>query len=113
MQPEVPPFVRLRGAAEMPAGTSRAVRAGDYDLALFNVRGEFYALENSCPHQGGPIADGWLEDAVIVCPWHGWCFDVRTGKMTLGEYARVPRFRVQQDGRDLLVATRPEAEDAE
>lgn len=91
----------------MAEGTSRAVNAGVYDVAVFNVRGEFYALENLCPHQGGPIADGWLEEAVIACPWHGWCFDVRTGKMTLGDYARVPRFAVQRDGADLLVGTQP------
>ena len=108
-----PSFVRVRSGAELPAGASRSVRAGNFDVAIFNVDGEFFALENNCPHQGGPIAEGWLEANVISCPWHGWCFDVRSGKMTLGEFARIPRFAVQRDGSDLLVACEPMLETEE
>ncbi len=100
-------YVRIVGGAALPPGTARAVTAGRYDVAVFNVAGTFYALENSCPHQGGPIADGWLENAIITCPWHGWCFDVRSGKMTLGNYAMLPRFAVRTDGGDLLVSMHP------
>lgn len=100
-------FVRLRNAADIAPGSSRAYSIDRYEVAVFNVGGEFFALENSCPHQGGPLADGWLEEAQITCPWHGWCFDVRSGKMTLGDYARVARFAVQRSGRDLLVSTEP------
>lgn len=107
IEPGPAAFVRVRRGAEMAAGTARAVRAGAYEVALFNVGGEFYALENVCPHQGGPLADGWLEGTGITCPWHGWCFDVRTGKMALGDFASVRRFRVQRDGSDLLVAVQP------
>lgn len=113
IEPQQPAFVRVRRAAEMPAGSSRAITIGRYDVALFNIAGEFYGLENSCPHQGGPIADGWLEEATITCPWHGWCFDVRSGKMPLGDFARVRRFEVQRDGADLLVSAQPLEEDDE
>ena len=102
-----PELIRIRGGAQILPGTARAARVGRYDVAIFNVGGELFALENSCPHQGGPLADGWLENGLVTCPWHGWCFDVRTGKMTLGDYARVPRFAVVRDGADLLVASRP------
>lgn len=51
-----------------------------YGIALFNVDGQIYALENLCPHAGGPIGDGILEDNVIACPWHGWKFNVCTGQ---------------------------------
>jgi nitrite reductase/ring-hydroxylating ferredoxin subunit len=101
-------FIRLKGAAALAPGTACAASAGRYEAAIFNVNGEFHAIENRCPHQGGPLADGWLEENIITCPWHGWCFDVRTGKMTLGEFARVPRFTVQRDGLDLLISTEPE-----
>lgn len=110
MQPQPAAFVRIRNAAALSPGRSRAVSVGAYEVAIFNVDGEFYALENSCPHQGGPLADGWLEAEVIICPWHGWCFDVRSGKMTLGDYARVATFQVQRDGPDLLVAAQPNEE---
>ncbi|MFN2448236.1 MAG: Rieske (2Fe-2S) protein [Candidatus Baltobacteraceae bacterium] len=107
MQPQAPKFIRVAGAAALAPGSASSVSVGAYDVALFNVDGEFYALENSCPHQGGPLADGWLEGSTITCPWHGWCFEVRSGKMTLGEFARVARFAVRREGSDLLIGSRP------
>lgn len=108
MQPSNPPsFKRIASAHDLPPGTGRPFALGRYEVALFNVDGQFYALENSCPHQGGPIADGWLEGTTITCPWHGWCFDVRTGKMTLGDFARVRQFEVQRHGDDLYVSDEP------
>jgi len=100
-------FVRVAGPQEIAPGKARAVVAGRYDVALFNINGAYYALENSCPHQGGPIAEGWVEDFTVVCPWHAWCFDVRTGSMTLGDFAIIPRFevRVEQDG--IYLSTEP------
>lgn len=108
IQPDMPSaFERIPGAAEIPAGAGRAFSVGRYEVAVFNVGGELFALENSCPHQGGPLADGWLEASLVTCPWHGWCFDVRTGRMTLGNFARVTRFAVERDGSDLLIGTQP------
>lgn len=100
-------FVRAGDVSNMPPGTARPFSLGHYDVAIFNIDGEFYALENVCPHQGGPLADGWLEGPNVTCPWHGWCFDVRTGKMTLGDFARVRRFAVRREGDDLFVSTEP------
>jgi nitrite reductase (NADH) small subunit len=100
-------FVRIAAVTEVPPGTGRAYAVGRYDIALFNVGGQFYALENSCPHQGGPIADGWLEGPEVTCPWHGWCFDVRSGKMTLGDFARIARFAVDVRGSDVYVSEEP------
>jgi nitrite reductase/ring-hydroxylating ferredoxin subunit len=100
-------FVRIARTSDIPPGEGRAYAVGRYEVAVFNVDGKLYALENSCPHQGGPLADGWMEGALITCPWHGWCFDVRSGKMTLGDYAFVPRFELQLRGDDLYVSTEP------
>jgi nitrite reductase/ring-hydroxylating ferredoxin subunit len=105
-------FVRIAAVADVPPGTGRAFAVGRYEIALFNVGGRFYALENSCPHQGGPIADGWLEDAEVTCPWHGWCFDVRSGKMTLGDFARIARFAVDVRDSDVYVSEEPHDTDA-
>jgi len=101
-------FERVADASEVPAGTSKAFAVGRFEVAVFNVGGTFYGLENCCPHQGGPLADGWLEGAQITCPWHAWCFDVRDGKMTLGDFARVPRFAVKELDGAILVRTEPE-----
>lgn len=100
-------FVRIAAAADIPPGAGRPFALGRYEIAVFNVNGTFYALENSCPHQGGPIAGAWLEGAEVTCPWHGWCFDVRSGKMTLGDFARITRFAVQVRDGDLYVNPDP------
>jgi nitrite reductase (NADH) small subunit len=50
------------------------------EIALFNIQGQICALENICPHMGGPLGEGDLEGCVVTCPWHGWEFDVRSGE---------------------------------
>jgi nitrite reductase/ring-hydroxylating ferredoxin subunit len=48
-------------------------------VALFNVEGSIFALDNACPHRGGPLGQGELDGCVVACPWHAWRWDVRTG----------------------------------
>lgn len=100
-------FVRVAPVAAVPPGKTYTVTVGRFEVALFNVGGTIYALENACPHQGGPLADGYLEGALVTCPWHAWCFDVRSGKMTLGDFAVVPRFDVRVENGSILVGTEP------
>ena len=59
--------------------TRFALPDGD-ELAVFNVNGEFYAIENFCPHKGAPLSEGTMCGYVVECGWHGWEFDVRTGQ---------------------------------
>ena len=66
---------------DVPEGRSATVElANGTELALFNVGGEFYAIENFCPHKGAPLADGRLYGHTVECDWHGWRFDVQTGE---------------------------------
>lgn len=104
-------FVRVGDVAEVPPGTAKAYPFGTFDIAVFNIAGTFHALENACPHQGGPIADGWLEGPIVTCPWHAWCFDVRSGKMTLGEFARITRFAVKVEDGSIYVDPEPMPEE--
>lgn len=78
------PLARLD---EIPAdGCGLRVELEDRTLALFREGDEVFALNAVCPHRGGPLDEGDLEDGVVVCPWHGWDFDVRTGESpTFGE----------------------------
>jgi nitrite reductase/ring-hydroxylating ferredoxin subunit len=71
--------VRVAKASDVPVGEGRVVDADGKTLALFNVEGTFYAIDNACPHRGGPLGEGELEGPVIVCPWHAWRWDVKTG----------------------------------
>jgi nitrite reductase/ring-hydroxylating ferredoxin subunit len=101
-------FVRV--AAGVAPDTPLIANVGRYEVALFNVGGEIRAYENACPHQGGPIGEGWVEDGVVTCPWHAWRFDLRTGAMTLGDFARLRRFDVRVEPDGVYVAAEPEAE---
>lgn len=100
-------FVPVAQVADIPAGESRAYVVGDREIAVFNVDGVFHAIENACPHQGGPLAEGWIEGKIVTCPWHAWCFDVTTGAMTLGGYTTVDAFDVALDGTTVTVASEP------
>jgi NAD(P)H-dependent nitrite reductase small subunit len=65
---------------ELPDGRGATVELKNgRELALYNVGGQFYAIENFCPHKGAPLADGSLCGHTVECDWHGWTFDVRTG----------------------------------
>lgn len=64
---------------DVPPGTSKTVEHAGREFVIFNVAGQFYTLPNLCPHIGGPLGDGPIEGQVVVCPWHGWQFDITTG----------------------------------
>ncbi len=105
----MPQFVPVGSTADIPPGHAKACVVGDREVAVFNVDGSFHAIENACPHQGGPLAEGWLEGGVVTCPWHAWCFDVRTGKMPLGEFSTVEVYDVRIDGATINVSSEPRA----
>ncbi|HET9030493.1 MAG TPA: Rieske (2Fe-2S) protein [Candidatus Aquilonibacter sp.] len=106
----MPQFVRVGDRDAVAPGSGAAFSVGRFEVAVFNIDGSFYALENACPHQGGPIADGWIEEKTVTCPWHAWCFNLETGRMTLGDFASIPRFEVRVEGDGIFVATEPMAE---
>jgi len=72
-------FIRVCREADLTPGQGRAVRVGGREVALFRVRGRIYALENTCPHAGGPLAAGTVVDDTITCSWHCAAFDLETG----------------------------------
>jgi len=64
---------------DLPPGQIRHVKIGKRDLAVANVEGDFFALSNLCRHAFGPLGEGFLDGAIVMCPWHGWRYDVRDG----------------------------------
>ena len=100
-------FVTVARVGDVPPGSATTVVVGEREIALFHVDDAFYALENTCPHQGGPLADGWIEDGAVTCPWHAWTFRLRDGRMTLGDFACVDTFEVRVEGDEVKVAERP------
>jgi len=77
-------LARVAKTAEVPDGTIRGFDINGRQVAIANQGGKFYALDGKCPHRGGPLGEGTLEGNVVTCPWHGWQFDIATGKNALG-----------------------------
>lgn len=76
----MPEFVRVASVADVPDPGRELVEVGDRMVALFHIAGKFYAIDDVCTHDGGPLAEGQLEGFTIACPRHGAKFDVRDGR---------------------------------
>ncbi len=66
---------------ELGPGESKAVTVEGKRIALFNVEGTYHAIDDACPHRGGPLSEGEIEGSVVICPWHTARFDVTTGQV--------------------------------
>jgi nitrite reductase/ring-hydroxylating ferredoxin subunit len=80
--------------AALPRDRPALVEVQGQDVALVRRGEEVFALGNECPHQGGSLCDGWTEGDIVVCPLHGWEFDLRSGACMTVPGERVPRYRV-------------------
>jgi 3-phenylpropionate/trans-cinnamate dioxygenase ferredoxin component len=97
-------FVKVSSSSELPEGQGKVVQAGGKAIAIFNVGGTIYALDNTCLHRGGPLGEGMLEGGVVTCPWHMWEYDVRTGEKVGAPTVKVATYPVQVEGNDIKVA---------
>lgn len=94
---------KIARVSDIPEGRGITVLAEGLEIAVFKVNGEIFALDNACPHMGGPLGEGEIsqEDSayVVTCPWHGWEFDVRTGVCINVSDERAKKIKlVVQDG---------------
>jgi 3-phenylpropionate/trans-cinnamate dioxygenase ferredoxin component len=90
-------LVNVAPVDELPPGSVKIVRAGQIAVGVYNLAGEYYAIEDRCSHDDGPLAEGDFDpdDAVVVCPRHGSRFDIRTGRpLTLPAFEPVETFPV-------------------
>ena len=99
-------FVKVATRAELPPGGKKLVEIDGRAIAVFNVDGGFYAIDDVCTHDGGPLADGELIGCEIECPRHGARFDVRTGRpLCMPAIEPVTVHTVELRGDDIYVAT--------
>jgi len=98
-------FVKVATRSEMPPGGKQLAEVDGRAIAVFNVNGQFYAIDDVCTHDGGPLAEGELKGNEIQCPRHGARFDVRTGRaLCLPAFAPVTTHTVEVRGDDVFVA---------
>jgi nitrite reductase (NADH) small subunit len=96
-------FVRAAKKDEVPPGSIREFQLDGTTIALANVDGKFYAINNTCLHRGGPLGEGELEGKVVTCPWHGWQYDVTTGKVVMNPSVGVDCYTLELKGDDIFV----------
>jgi 3-phenylpropionate/trans-cinnamate dioxygenase ferredoxin subunit len=97
-------FVKVARADEIRPGEKKIVEVDGALIVVVNLGGEFFALEDVCTHDGGPLGEGTLEDGQLVCPRHGARFDVRTGDaLKMPAFEPVPTYEVRVENGDILV----------
>lgn len=96
-------FVKVARRDEIPDGGGKTIEVGGRKIALFNSGGNFYAIDNTCRHRGGPLGEGDVFGNTVVCPWHGWEYDITTGQSVDDPSVKVACFAVRVDGDDVLV----------
>jgi 3-phenylpropionate/trans-cinnamate dioxygenase ferredoxin subunit len=97
-------FVEVAQLDQILPGASSAVLEGDKSIALFNVDGQIYAIDDVCAHQGSSLAQGKLDGKVVTCRSHGWRYDVTTGNLTTVPDFGVASYPVQVVEGKIMVA---------
>ena len=96
-------YERAAALADVPPGRCIEVSVGGTPVALYNVDGTVYATSNVCIHRGGPLGQGLLEGSAVMCPWHAWMWDVRSGENTANPSLAIATFPVKVEDGDIFV----------
>lgn len=96
-------FVKVCVQSEIAPGTAKKVEVGGTEIAVFNVDGNFHAIQGLCPHRAGPLSEGGVEGGVVTCPWHGWQFRIADGVSPVNPAAKINCYQVKAEGDDIYV----------
>lgn len=97
-------FVKVATKDEVSSGSAKKVEVNGKEIALFNINGAFCAIDEFCPHRGGPLSEGVVEDKVVTCPFHGWQFNVTSGECLTSPGVQQPKYEVKVEGNDILLS---------
>jgi nitrite reductase (NADH) small subunit len=97
------PFVKVGTLSDVPPDSVREVAVGETFYTVCNVEGEVHALSGTCLHRGGPLGQGAIHGTNVVCPWHAWEWDCRTGANDYNPAERVATYPVKIEGEDILI----------
>ncbi|MBV8842924.1 MAG: Rieske (2Fe-2S) protein [Bryobacterales bacterium] len=96
-------FVKVGSVSQLTPGSVLEAEIAGNSYAICNVDGELHALDGVCPHAGGPLGQGALHGATLVCPWHAWEYDCRTGANDFDPDVKVECFPVKVEGGEILI----------
>jgi nitrite reductase/ring-hydroxylating ferredoxin subunit len=97
------PFTRVASLSDLRDGWVLEARAGGSSYAILQIDGEIRAFDGSCPCTGGPLGCGAVREGLLVCPWHGWRFDVATGVMAYNAAIQIARFPVKIESGEIFI----------
>jgi nitrite reductase/ring-hydroxylating ferredoxin subunit len=101
----MPDFVKVAKISEIPTGAGKLIETGGKQIALFQVDGKLYAIDNNCTHVGGPLCEGEVQNLIVECPWHGAQFSIETGQVQRAPArADIACYPVRQQGEDVEIA---------
>jgi len=90
--------IKIGTMKDIPRTGGKVLKAAGRLIALFNVNGTLHAIDNECPHQGGPLAEGSTNGTIVSCPWHLWRYDVTSGQCLTNPYGHVRSYPVSVSG---------------
>jgi nitrite reductase (NADH) small subunit len=97
-------FIKIATQSELPPdNTAKEFPCGDKTICIANVNGEYSAMDNVCLHVGGPLGQGMIENGKVVCPWHGWQYDPKTGEAVHNPKAKVAVYPLKVEGEEVMV----------
>lgn len=88
---------------DVQEGKGKVLFVQGKEIALFKLNGDFFAMDNTCPHQGGSLGDGTVSNCIVTCPLHGWEFNVKTGTSLLLEHIKLDSYPVEVKGDDVFL----------
>lgn len=100
----MPNFVKVATVSQVAPGAGMVASVNDKEVAVFNVDGTFYAIDNVCKHRGGPLGEGELEGDTVTCPWHGWQYNVKNGVCLTKDGITMDSYEVRVEGEDVKIA---------
>ena len=96
-------FVKVAQIKDLAPGAGKTVEVNGRAVAMFNVGGKFYAVDNTCKHRGGSLGEGELDGTVVTCPLHAWTYDVTTGECFDDPACGIDRLAAKTEGDDVLI----------
>jgi nitrite reductase/ring-hydroxylating ferredoxin subunit len=100
----MPAFVKLATQSELPdTDEAKELACGGKTICVANVNGVYSAMDNVCLHRGGPLGQGMIENGKVVCPWHGWAWDPKTGQAEQDSKAKITVYPLKIENGDVMI----------
>jgi NAD(P)H-dependent nitrite reductase small subunit len=96
-------YVKVMKEEDLPIGKSAIISAGEDEIALFNYKGNYYAVANKCPHRGAPLGEGRIEEGIVICPNHEWRFKLEDGANMQNPELFIPTYPVKTKNENIYI----------